>query len=227
MKLNFRRLADSWPLRIALGWLCLMTCGAFALVDLDRVQVLATQRYGSHGAAAVQQWRQMLAQARAQPEAAKLQAVNDFINRHVAFTDDAVTWGQPDYWATPLETLGRGKGDCEDFTIAKYVSLLQLGVPPAKLRLIYVRASIGGPGSGISQAHMVLGYFSSPSGEPLILDNMLDGIDPASERGDLTPVFSFNSQGLWAGGQQAAGDPTARLSRWRDLLARQREEGFE
>jgi len=204
-----------------------MAGGAFALVDLDRVQSLATQRYGSHGAAAVQQWRQMLAQARAQPEPAKLQAVNDFINRHVAFTDDAVTWGQPDYWATLLETLGRGKGDCEDFTIAKYVSLLQLGIPPARLRLIYVRASMGGAGSGISQAHMVLGYFSSPSVEPLILDNMLDGIDPASERDDLTPIFSFNSQGLWAGGQQAAGDPTARLSRWRDLLARQRDEGFE
>ena len=43
------------------------------------------------------------------------------------FADDTEIWGEPDYWATVLETLGRGAGDCEDFSIAKYVTLKAMG----------------------------------------------------------------------------------------------------
>ncbi len=142
------------------------------------------------------------------------------------FRDDQEVWNQVDYWASPLETLDKGMGDCEDFAIAKYFSLLAVGVPPARLRLVYVRLQIGGAG-GPSQAHMVLAYYATPQAEPLILDNLVTEIRPASRRPDLTPVFSFNSEGLWQGtGAQSAGDPVARLSRWRDVLVKARVEGF-
>ena len=50
---------------------------------------------------------------------------------------------------------------------------------------------------------------------------------PASMRSDLTPVFSFNAEGLWVGGAAtSSADPTARLSQWRNVLARMREEGL-
>lgn len=137
---------------------------------------------------------------------------------------DPVVWGQNDYWATPLEFIGRAAGDCEDFAIAKYVTLLQLGVPNERLRLIYVRARTAG---AKTEAHMVLGYYENPSDEPLILDNLITSIRPASQRPDLTPVFSFNSQGLWVAGQsQSAADPTTRLSRWREVLDRMKQEGL-
>ena len=101
------------------------------------------------------------------------------------------------------------------------------GVPQAKLRLVYVRAIVGGPGGAV-QAHMVLAYYSAPGAEPLILDNLIGEIRPASRRPDLEPVFSFNSEGLWQGtGAQSAGDPVARLSRWREVLAKARAEGFQ
>jgi predicted transglutaminase-like cysteine proteinase len=110
----------------------------------------------------------------------------------------AQIWGQSDYWATPLETLAKGKGDCEDFTIAKYFTLLEAGLPNEQLRLIYVKARIGGAASNVTQAHMVLAYYSEPDAEPLILDNLITDIRPASRRPDLQPVFSFNSMGIWS-----------------------------
>ena len=111
----------------------------------------------------------------------------------------------------------------KDFAIAKYMSLLMVGVPAEKIRMIYVRANIGGR----SEAHMVLGYFETPTAEPLILDNLIGSVRPASSRSDLAPVFSFNAQGLWVAGQAASsGDPTARLSRWRDVLDRMKQEGL-
>jgi len=74
---------------------------------------------------------------------------------------------------------------------------------------------------------MVLAYYASPEAEPLILDNLVGEIRPASRRPDLTPVFSFNSEGLWQGnGSQRMGDPVERLSRWREVLRKARAEGF-
>jgi predicted transglutaminase-like cysteine proteinase len=162
----------------------------------------------------------------------RLQAVNQFYNRRIQFRDDSEVWGQPDYWASPLELLEKGQGDCEDYVIAKYFSLLSVGVPSAKLRLVYVRALLGGAG-GTVQAHMVLAYYpTAPSAgalqaEPLILDNLISDIRPASRRPDLTPVFSFSSDGLWQGVHGAAdGDPLVRLSRWRGVVNKARAEGF-
>ncbi len=198
-----------------------------AAPDLDRMGALAMQRYGEPASALVADWRRMLQDADAQPEQARLERVNSFFNRRIRFDDDALIWQTNDYWATPLETMGRKAGDCEDFAIAKYVSLRLLGVPADKLRLIYVRAQIGGPSSPVSQAHMVVGYFPTPDAEPLVLDNLIGEIRPAARRPDLFPVFSFNDAGLWvAGAQHSSADPTARLSRWRDALQRMRTEGL-
>ncbi|HJV28535.1 MAG TPA: transglutaminase-like cysteine peptidase [Aromatoleum sp.] len=201
---------------------------SIAAPDLDRMQQIARERYGAAAGESVSAWRRMLADAKAVDEQDRLARVNTFINRTTAFEDDSVVWNQPDYWATPLETLAKKAGDCEDFAIAKYVSLRLLDVPAEKLRLIYVRASIGAPGSGVSQAHMVLGYYPSPEAEPLILDNLIGDIRPAARRPDLFPVFSFNDQGLWVGGSSSSSaDPTTRLSRWRSVLERMRQEGLQ
>lgn len=197
-----------------------------AIHDWARLREVAQARYGAGSLAVVSDWQQMLDLSRSEPVAVKLSRVNEFFNYRTRFEDDIAAWSQADYWATPLETLVRGRGDCEDFAIAKYVSLMDLGVPQSKLRLIYARADLRAFGGPSSQAHMVLGYYEDPNGEPLILDNLAGRIQPASARPELTPVFSFNGQGLWAGGQKAGGDPTARLSRWRDLLAKLRDEGF-
>lgn len=167
-----------------------------------------------------------IARASTQPEELRLEAINQFFNRRIYFREDIDVWGQVDYWASPLETIVRGQGDCEDYAIAKYFSLLASGISVSKLRLVYVRAVLGPPATP-PVAHMVVAYYASPAAEPLILDNLATEVLPASRRRDLTPVFSFNTEGLWQGTQgNEAGDPLARLSRWREVVAKARQEGF-
>lgn len=208
----------------------LLLIGFSLLVNADinpqKMHNTMLARYGDDGLALLGAWQTMLNSAVTVNTEEKLLQVNQFFNRNVRYTDDVVLWKKSDYWATPLEIMGVRAGDCEDYTIAKYISLLQLGFTNQQLRLIYVKAQIGGRQSKLFQAHMVLGYYSTPDAIPLILDNLINTIEPANMRVDLRPVFSFNSEGLWVGNQVTTADPTARLSRWRDLLARVNEEGF-
>ncbi len=157
-----------------------------------------------------------------------IRKMNRFIHDNVSYKTDDVLYGTPDYWASVAETLGQGFGDCEDFAIAQYSTLRSLGIPDEKLRLIYVKAQIGNSYRSKTQAHMVLGYYSSPDAEPLIIDSLIEKVLPASKRNDLTPVFSFNSAGLWAGSSErrAKSNPLDRLSRWRDVLSRLEQEGI-
>jgi predicted transglutaminase-like cysteine proteinase len=202
---------------------------ASAGIDMDRL--LASMQALGGPVAGFRDWQRAMADATAMNVAEdKLRRINEFFNRRIRFADDREIWGQGDYWATPMETLARGQGDCEDFTIGKYFTLLSAGVADEQLRLVYVKARIGGPGSSLQQAHMVLTYYATPDAEPLVLDNLITEIRPASRRPDLIPVFSFNSQGIWqgvAGGTAPSAGGLGRLSRWQDLLQRARREGFD
>ncbi|MDG0856548.1 hypothetical protein EXH46_22520 [Pelomonas puraquae] len=202
--------------------LALLPWVAAAAYDAARVLDVATQR-GPRVAEQAQALVQQIERSSTHEEAQRLKEINDFFNRRLAFRDDALTWGVPDYWATPLESLEKRAGDCEDYAIGKYFSLAATGVPTTRLRMVYVRARQ----QGQSLAHMVLAYYPQPGAEPLILDNLRPDVLPASQRPDLTPVFSFNTEGLWQGaGAVTAGDPMARLSLWRELVAKVRAEGF-
>ena len=193
--------------------------------DSQRLTI-AAQALGPRAVAGAKVLQDLVARGAAAPDDLRIKATNQFFNNGIEFVDDIDNWRVNDYWASPLETLAKGAGDCEDYSIAKYFTLVAMGVPTSKLRMVYVRAQLGGPGSA-GQAHMVLAYYASPGAEPQILDNLVEDIRPASRRPDLSPVFSFNTEGLWQGvGSQAAGDPTSRLSKWRDLLAKVSAEGF-
>lgn len=209
---------------LGLASLVVLVTGPLAAADWDKLHSLAQQRYGTSSATTVSAWRKMVEESRALPDADKLAKVNTFFNRQMVYDTDAVIWQQEDYWATPLEFMGRGSGDCEDFAIAKYITLRLLGVSDPSLRLIYVRAKTG---ATTSVAHMVLGFYPEPSQQPMILDNLITSVRLASQRPDLSPVFSFNSSGLWAGGATSSlADPTTRLSRWRDVLERMHQDGL-
>lgn len=197
--------------------------GALEL-DTARLEQVAASRYGSKGAHAVAAWLQLLQDDGALAENEQLASVNNFWNRRLMQAEDQTIWGQADYWATPLEALGKGAGDCEDFVIGKYFSLIRLGVPTSKLRFVYVRARIGGPESSEQIAHMVLAYYPTANSVPLVLDSLISDILPASQRRDLTPVFSFNADGVYVDGKHAA--PVDRIGRWRDLLQRMAREGI-
>lgn len=198
-----------------------------ASIDFNRFHRLIESQFGPQRLTVSQRWEAMLREAsQAGSDRQKLEIVNRFVHQHVRYRTDQRLYGVEDYWASPLETLGHGMGDCEDYAILQYVSLRHAGISDDRLRLIYVNARIGGPRSTLTEAHMVLGYYATPTSEPLILDSLISNIRPASERSDLSPVFSFNSEGLWAGGATSpAASSTARLSRWRNVLDRIQQEG--
>lgn len=196
--------------------------------DFNKLSGLAKQRYGEDAYKNVLELQQLLTQLRTASEADKLKQINNFFNQKITYAEDIDLWGSSDYWATPLESLGRQAGDCEDFSIAKYVFLKILNVPNEKLRLTYVRAEITNLDRKVVRAHMVLSYYATPQSEPLILDSLVAEIMPSSSRKDLTPIFSFNDKGLWVGSSsKPKGDAPAHLSRWRDVLTRMQADGIE
>lgn len=150
------------------------------------------------------------------PANERLQRINSFLNR-VPFREDIVHWRVEDYWATPAETIASNGGDCEDYAIAKYFLLKELGVPLARLRMVYVRAGKS------AQAHMVLAYYARPDAEPLILDNLDDRVRTASSRTDLVPVYSFNEEDvvLTSTGQKTT---PQQIRAWRAVLDRLQRE---
>ncbi len=148
------------------------------------------KEYGFKASRRLTAWQDLMNNIAGLDEKSKLMEVNDFFNR-VRFIDDIKHWKQEDYWATPVEFLISNGGDCEDFSIAKYFTLREVGVDISKLSIAYVKAL------DYNQAHMVLTYYETPNSVPLVLDNLIPQIKPASQRPDLLHVYSFNGDNLW------------------------------
>ena len=160
-------------------------------VDLDaNILKQVTKKFGEKATARLRYWQEITESAKDKSSIEQLEIVNNFFNK-VRFISDQEHWQKEDYWATPLELLATNGGDCEDYSIAKYFTLRELGIPDEQLKITYVKAI------QINQAHMVLAYYPEPGTEPLILDNLVNEILPASQRKDLVPVYSFNGEGLW------------------------------
>jgi predicted transglutaminase-like cysteine proteinase len=148
-----------------------------------------------------------------------LAPVNRFFNRLRSMTDQDL-WGVEDYWATPAETLSINGADCEDYAIAKYFTLKELGIPVARLRLVYATTRLS------KNAHLVLAYYPAGGADPLILDNVEERIKPAGDRPDLTPVFTFNDDDVEMPQKNA---PAVRFGpgsnrKWASLLAKLQQE---
>ena len=179
---------------------------------LDSVQTL----YGEMAVRRMHAWQDLLDNSKNLTEREKLEKVNIFFNR-LEFVTDLEHWGKDDFWATPVEFLASGGGDCEDFSIAKYFTLRELGVADERLRITYVKAL------RINEAHMVLTYYPQAGQDPLVLDNLEGKILPASERKDLKPVYNFNGDGLWVARQRGKGvrvGKADRISLWMELRER-------
>lgn len=156
-------------------------------------------------------------------EREKITKVNSFFNQFT-YKSDIRLWGHKDYWQTRVEFLGKGAGDCEDYVIAKYFTLKQLGVSTKKLYFTYVKAL------KLRQAHMVLTYYKTKNSIPLVLDSINSKILPATSRKDLAPVYSFNGDALFLAKQTGLGQivPSGnrRNKKWLKLVDRMKKEGI-
>lgn len=195
------------------------TAGEFMLTK--RAIAKVQQDHGEYARRRVAIWQELIRSGSRLSDSEKLLRVNDFFNE-LQFVNDIDHWGKDDYWATPLQTLISNGGDCEDFSIAKYFTLTEMGIPAERMRLTYVKAL------RLDQAHMVLTYFPAADADPLVLDNLEPEIRSSTRRDDLLPVYSFNGTGLWLA-KSRLGDSkhlgsSDRLGPWRDVIARINDE---
>ena len=175
-----------------------------------------TEVYGSRSVGRAKALSQLMAPRAGTGDQQKLTLVNNFFN-NLTYSEDAVLWGEKDYWANPLEFIGARGGDCEDYSIAKYYTLMELGVSESKLRMAYVKAI------KYNQFHMVVLYYATPKSDPLVLDNIKASIYPGSQRTDLLPVYSFDAKSLWIMKSRREGTLAGsadRLAQWQALQTR-------
>lgn len=159
------------------------------------------------------EWENILFHSLGKSTEEKLTLVNDFFNK-MKWSDDKNIWNKVDYWATPIESLIKNSGDCEDFSIAKYFTLLAMDIPEEQLRVTYVILDNG-------QGHMVLFYYPDDRSEPLVLDNMRDDIVKKSYRTDIKYKFSFNDDGLWLKGNYSSQpDEKNIIKKWSQMVDR-------
>ena len=188
------------------------------LTSLDEVKITRAlkQNYGERAAKRGRAWFSVMARSEHLENREKLKNINQFFNL-LYFVDDIKLWGKSNYWATPIEFLGVNGGDCEDFAIAKYFSLLAIGVPDEKMRITMVKAL------RLDQYHMVVSYYETPGSIPLILDNLDGRIKKANLRKDLIPIYSFNGKQLWLNKEKGRGvlvGKSQRLKLWKNLNQR-------
>lgn len=188
--------------------------------DISQMQ----KQYGDNARRRLVALNSLMVSLKDASEQEKLKKVNDFFNSF-RWADDMQVWGVKDYWATRMEFVGKGAGDCEDYVIAKYFTLKQLGVPTSKLYFTYVKAL------RYNQAHMVLSYYETPKSTPLVLDNINGQIKIATQRNDLLPVYSFNGDSLFLAkqeglGQIVPGGNKKQNPKWIELADRMKKEGL-
>ncbi|MGH1463260.1 MAG: transglutaminase-like cysteine peptidase [Neptuniibacter sp.] len=163
-------------------------------------------------------WIELMNRAPLLSDQEKLSAVNQFFNK-MKWVEDKELWGEKDYWATPVESLLKNAGDCEDYSIAKYFTLLEMGIPEDRLSISYVRFY------NDSQTHMVLTYYPDAESDPLILDNMRSEILKISARDDIQPVFHLNGMGVWRENRPSEILGSAEeVDEWRKMMVRLKAE---
>ena len=209
----------SKTLIVLILWAALFTISVNAIEFKSKLLDVVESKFGYDARLRLLSWKSTATQvAELTSEQAQLKVVNDFFNK-ARFVDDYTLWGKEDYWATPVELLAKNAGDCEDYAIAKFFTLIDAGFDESKLQISYVKAL------ELNQAHMVLAYYPAPDAEPLILDNLNHEILPATQRTDLEPVYSFNGLGLWLNrfereNSKRIGEASA-MDEWNDMLRRQ------
>jgi len=167
------------PTRACLIVLCLLAANAWS-----GEQHAMEPRMAADPEVRVARWHELLRQP-GRDAWDTLISVNRFFNQ-LRQQDDRLTWGKDDYWASPEELLRAGAGDCEDFAIAKYQTLIALGIHTEQLRLVTTRAY--SPRTRTIERHMVLTYQPSPGATVWVLDNLIPNIVALDMRHDLARI---------------------------------------
>lgn len=153
-------------------------------------------------------WSALLAQSRYLARRDQVQAINSWVNARISYVEDARQYGTADHWATAAQSLTRGRGDCEDYAIAKMQLLRTLGVPNNAMFLVVARDLVR------RADHAILAV--AVDGDLLVLDNETDRVLSSDDVKDYRPVLTFNTSGSWTHGYRTA--PSAATLRYAALV---------
>ncbi len=119
----------------------------------------------------------------------KIAAVNDYMNKSIIYAEDIDVWGVTDYWTSPTEVLAKGYGDCEDYAIAKYYSLKQLGFNDEDMRIVVLKDTRK------NELHAIL--VINENGTNYVLDNQNPNVMADSQIAYYQPIYSINEHNWW------------------------------
>ncbi len=136
----------------------------------------------------VAQFLRLVGAVKAKSGRARLEEANLGVNTAIRYVSDLVQHRELDRWSSPLTSFATGKGDCEDYAIAKYAALREAGFPESDMRLLLVRDRT------VRQDHAVLA--ARLDGRWLILDNRWAGLREDNGELNFTPLFAINHDGV-------------------------------
>lgn len=147
----------------------------------------------------------MVRQARPLDRDAQISLINARVNASVRYQSDVAQHSEADVWSTPLRTLAQA-GDCEDYAIAKFFLLKELGVAEEDMRIVLLRDHKA------RDDHAVLAVRGQFAWH--LLDNRHNTLDSDANTPHSRPVIALNSlrQDLFAAPFIQADDSDAATS---------------
>lgn len=164
-------------------------------VSADQPDVFGSVAIPMHATALDSNWRRVAddsvdgaasgyaARLRDLDPVARLDAINRYVNGHVRFIDDSRQFGVADRWATAAETFATGRGDCEDYALAKMAMARRAGFADSDLYLVVLKDLVR------RADHAVLVVRAEH--RFLVLDNGTDLLIDSDQIRDYRPVLTF------------------------------------
>ena len=135
----------------------------------------------------LKEWKEFLTSLRGESKLSQVRAVNRYVNRQRYFTDPR-NYGVKDYWASPAQFFERN-GDCEDYAIAKFMSLRMLGFTNSEMRIVVLQDM------NLRVGHAIL--VVNVGGQALVLDNQVRSVVRAETIHHYRPIYSINEHNWW------------------------------
>lgn len=142
---------------------------------------------------AMTSWRELVKGLKNSDDMTKMNFVNAFFNRW-QYRTDIETYNVSEHWAGPIAFM-QNSGDCEDYAIAKYVTLKFLGFKDNAMRIMAV---IDNNRGGIG--HSVLSVESDEG--KMVLDNTASRVYSDGQQTGYAPRFAVNQSGIYTYAQQ-------------------------
>jgi hypothetical protein len=110
------------------------------------------------------------------PVVNKIVGVHSIVNQ-LNYLSDTQHWKKDNYWSNPLEFIGTGYGDSEEYALMKYLFLVKLGIDPNKLKFISIDTPLAVSKEEISKENIALAYFHNDGVPPIIIESKVGSKD--------------------------------------------------